>query len=480
MAAHRALRLFGIALLIGSLAGCSAAPADKAGGIGVHLTLANGYAGIAFQPGIKDFIARVAAESHGALIVEVKNDWANYAPDFEQRIVHDVGAGRADLGWVGTRVFDRMGVNAFQVLDAPFLIDSYDTESAVLTSDVPASMLKSLTPLHVTGLAVLGGGIRKPVSTLTPLVELAAWHGSTVQTFPSAIQSQAITALGATPTEVVFDDLAKGLADGSIDGFEKNLTTLEINGQFADSPHIAVDVNLWPETAALFGNPERLKSLSQTQRTWLTTAAREASERSARMYDDTAALERMCASGARPASSTASELAALRTAVQPIYDRLAADPASAGYLKQVESVKSDTAPAAAVLPATCTSPTPAAPATESPELDGTYRWTITEQQWNAHFGAGSAGNDLPSTMTLQLSNGHWKLNIHDATGAQHTEGQGTFSTSGGVLTVVWPPPAPLRFHYRVDASGTVSLTAIKPMTAEDQFVWTSQRWSKLR
>jgi hypothetical protein len=35
-----------------------------------------------------------------------------------------IGAGKVDLGWVGTRVFDTLGVASFQAVTAPMLIDN--------------------------------------------------------------------------------------------------------------------------------------------------------------------------------------------------------------------------------------------------------------------------------------------------------------------------------------------------------------------
>ena len=40
-------------------------------------------------------------------------------------MIGDVEAGKADLGWAGSRAFDSVGVPSFDALHAPLLIDSY-------------------------------------------------------------------------------------------------------------------------------------------------------------------------------------------------------------------------------------------------------------------------------------------------------------------------------------------------------------------
>src|SRR5262249_20737342 len=150
-------------------------------------------------------------------------------PGFEQRLVRDVAAGRADLGWVGTRAFDTLGVNSFQALTAPMLIDSYPLQRAVIATDMPRQMLTSLAPLHLAGLAVLAAGLRKPIAVKRPLVSPADWRGITFATIRSRGQAEAVRALGATPTDIWSSELNDALTTGKVGGFEKNLLVYQIN-----------------------------------------------------------------------------------------------------------------------------------------------------------------------------------------------------------------------------------------------------------
>src|SRR5207244_12594579 len=138
-----------------------AAGGDKAGGPNppVVLKMLEGPIGnSSTTPSIEYFVKRVGELSGGALRIEDVAQAGNGEPQAEQEIVRDVAAGKADLGPVGTRVFDTLGVTSFQALTAPMLIENYPLEKAVIASEIPAAMLKGLdaSTLGVTGLAVFG------------------------------------------------------------------------------------------------------------------------------------------------------------------------------------------------------------------------------------------------------------------------------------------------------------------------------------
>jgi hypothetical protein len=174
---------------------------DKAGGTGppVQLRLANTGADIAQTPAVKYFVERVDELSGGEVRIKVADQWAQFAADAEQQVVHDVAAGEVDLGWVGSRVFDTLGVASFQALTAPMLIDSYALENAVIEGGVMEDMMEGLDELGVDGLAVLADALRRPVSVDSPILAPADWKGTSFGTLKSDGQVEAIRALGGDP-----------------------------------------------------------------------------------------------------------------------------------------------------------------------------------------------------------------------------------------------------------------------------------------
>ena len=96
----------------------------------------------------------------------------------------------------------------------------------------------------------------------------------------------------------------------------------------------------------------------------------------ARAEDDGAALE-LCRRGMTFAVASESELAELRSALEPVYAELTADPETRSAIDAITDLKAEVA-ASAEAPA-CTSTEP--PATASPIPDGTYETTLAKADW---------------------------------------------------------------------------------------------------
>ena len=339
------LRTVAVVLAILLVSACSAAAptADKAGGNGgpVVLTLANTASDVNNSLGVGYFVDRVNELSHGNVRVEAVNTWGHYAPDAEQQVVHDVAADKADLGWVGTRVLDTMHVTAFDALSAPMLIDSYPLERAVVTSDIPARMLDSLGTLGLTGLAVLGADLRHPISDRRPLLAPGDWAGRSVGTYRSVVQEATLRALEARPFVAFGSDRLHALQSSRISAFEFDVRRYAHLGLTRYAPFVVSNVTLWPQTEVVFANPDRLSSLSSHQRRWLEQAAHDAAERSVSLVvaTDRDSVRAACGYGARFAAASPADLAAMRRAVQPVYDQLQRDRRTAAFLRDIEQLK---------------------------------------------------------------------------------------------------------------------------------------------
>ena len=249
-----------------------------------------------------------------------------------------MAAGELDLGWVGTRAFTELEVTSFDALTAPFLIDSYPLLDAVLDSDIPDRMLEDLGSLDITGLAVIGGGLRKPLAVDGPLLDPDDYAGITFRTFQSAGHATAITALGATHSGAMQGvDVATKL--GEIHAIENTMNWYGARDA-RQTPYITINVNLWPQTMALVANPDMLAGLSDAQANSLQEAAADTAARSVELSDiDAEKVGVNCGWGGRFAEATDADLATLRQAVQPVYDELGQNAETAGYIAEIETLK---------------------------------------------------------------------------------------------------------------------------------------------
>lgn len=389
-----------VALVVVALGAACTGSGSKEGGEAerVVLELADPYEDAAFEPAVGYFMDRVEDLSDGQVRIQHVQGWGDLQPDFEQQIVRDVAAGEADLGWVGTRIFDTLDVTSFQALTAPMLIDSYPLERAVIASSIPLEMLEGLEALDVTGLAVLGDGLRKPISQDRPLVTLSDWEGVTFNVLRSEGQMAAIAATGAEPTDVSFGDVAYTAGERNLLIYQKNYV--------AQFRHVTANVNLWPQTVALIANPDSLSRLTDDQAGWVRQAATDAAGRSTDFFDqDQDIVDATCAKGARYAEASEADLTSLRQAFDGVYADLEQDAQTRAFIEQIETLKSTTAAAPPLqIPADCRS-TGQEPAPTDP-LQG--RWQtepLTEGQIVHAFVAAGGTESEGHSFFQQLGGG---------------------------------------------------------------------------
>src|SRR5581483_4275575 len=292
------------------------------------------------DPAAGDFVSRVQRLSHGALQLEVESYWGSGAHDAEQQLVRAVSTGKVDLGIVGTRAMDELGVRSFQALTAPLLVDSYPLERAVIASPIPGRMLAGLAPLKLTGLGVLGEGLRKPVAVKAPLLGPDSWRGVTFAAFRSRAAAATVRALGARASDVWGDALSTALTNGRVQGAENDLITYYTNDRQAQAPYVTANVNLWPRTEVVFANAASLGKLTSEQQGWLRAAAAGAAAASTERWDHDGQLAaELCKAGAHLVNASPADLAALRTSLAPVYASLGRDPQTRAFLARIEAMK---------------------------------------------------------------------------------------------------------------------------------------------
>jgi TRAP-type C4-dicarboxylate transport system substrate-binding protein len=365
----------GVALAVVACGG-SGSDGDKAGGAEQAepqaLTMAqpNGEP----PPQLLSWAEEVIDLSGGTLEIEFKDAWRIGETDYESRTIEDVKAGKVDMGWVGARAFDTVGVNSFQALVAPLLVDSHDLQAAVFEAGIPDQMLEGVEEIDLVGIGVLPGPMRKVLGVSKPFVEPADFAGTIVGMQDSAVADKTLTALGATPQPVPSSAELDGL-----DGYEQQLSSILSNHYSTEAEYVTANVNLWPRPLVMVIRTNVFESLAPEQQDALRQAAAAALPAAlddSRADDDDAAPA-LCREGMTLAVASESDLAELRAALQPLYEELDADPEAKAHLDAILDLKAElnAAPEAPTCPA---SDTESATASDFP--DGTYEMTLTKQE----------------------------------------------------------------------------------------------------
>ena len=473
------------ALLIAAVAaalvtsGCDSSGSDRAGGEKpvksepaaggtTTLTLAN----VNSEPEVlRVFAEKVTGLSNGTLRIRLENSWGQgRRGNAEVNLIRDVKAGKADLGWAGSRAFDLVGDRAFGPLHAPMMLDSYALELKVLQDEsVVRPMLASLDRLGLEGVGVLPGPLRRPLG-VRRLVTPHDWSGMRIGHAGGEQIERSLRALGARPRIIVSSGEFAGF-----DGVESHITSIAGNQYNHEAPYLTGNVVLWPRPLVLFAGD----GVTRPQLRLIREAARAAAPGVVDELRDSdeERLVVICRQDLKLSLASGNALTRLREAFRPIYTSLESDAATRTTLARIERIASSLGE-----PAETVSCGDQAPPSAASIPDGMYEVAVTPRD-SLH--AGIAPDDPivragVAHFRLELDKGNFTVvSTKDPDG-----GEGTYSVyrdrielkfiDGGLLTARWTfEDGRLRFEdVRLprDARGTRYARAM----------WSSHPWTKVR
>lgn len=345
--------LAALAAVVLGLAACGGGD-DSAGetsGGGAEITLTLAYVTTATHPygqAIDFFAKEVEAASGGRIVITTR---ASY-PQSESQLLTDVRNGSVDMATVSTAIWDAAGINTFQALQAPFLVNNYDLEARILTGPIGTAMRARASQVagDIDVLAIHEGGLRKPLGATKPLDSVQAFRGAKIRAAQSKVQAAGLSALGAQADPLPLPEVYQALKNGTVDGMEANLGLIATNKYYEVAKYVTGNVNLWPFPTALVINAARMRALSATDQKILTDAAAKVPDKSIEIVSARSTLpQQLVDCGIRFVTASAADIATLQTAARKAYAVLGADPATRTYLAQIQKLK-DATPAPAAPP----------------------------------------------------------------------------------------------------------------------------------
>jgi TRAP-type C4-dicarboxylate transport system substrate-binding protein len=339
-------------------------PAEPPAGRATTLTLAN----VNSEPEVLEvFGEKVKYLSSGTLRIRFKNNWGQgRRGNAEVNLIRDVQAGKADLGWAGSRAFDLVGDRAFGPLHAPMLIDSYALELKVLQDEgVVRPMLESLDRLGLEDVGVLPGPLRRPLGDRR-LAAPADWSGMRIGHAGGEQIDASLRALGARPRIIVSSGEFAGL-----DGVESHVTSIAGNEYHHEAPYLTGNVVVWPRPLVLFAGD----GVTRAQLGVLQEAARAAVPGvvDALRKSEEERLAVICRQDLNLSLASGGALTRLRQAFRPVYAELEADNETRTALARIDRIASTLAEPTESVSCDEDEPKPSAAAIP----DGTYKVTIT-------------------------------------------------------------------------------------------------------
>jgi TRAP-type C4-dicarboxylate transport system substrate-binding protein len=374
----RAFTLLAAVAVALAASACSSSGADKAGGTRakppVVLTLADHEQG---PDQVQFWIEEVQRRAGGSLRIEVTNRWRDQEVAYDKATIADVQAGKVALAKITAGAYDTVGIDSFQALVAPLLIDNPTLERRVLESDLAGQMLAGTGKLGLVGLAMLPTDLHKPLGVTRPLVKAKDYRGARMGVGEGEVAKATFTALGATAVGTIPGGPLRGL-----DGAELDLGAIAWYEYNLQAKAVTANVTFWPRPVTVVINGTVLESLTAAQQAALRQAGPAVVSRQLAFRRMLAEEDRefLCRRGLRFVRASGRDLAGLRRAVQPVYDQLERNPQTSSLLQRIQTMKHATA---ASPDAPACAPSASATATANQQataLDGVYRTSFTRKE----------------------------------------------------------------------------------------------------
>jgi C4-dicarboxylate-binding protein DctP len=217
--------------------------------------------------------------------------------------------------------FGPMGIKDFEVFDLPFIIPNLAALRKVTEGPMGAKMLKLLEPKGMVGLAYWDNGF-KQMSANKPLRVPADYKGLKFRIQSSKVLEAQFRVLGATPQVMAFSEVYQALQTGVVDGQENTASNMYTQKMHEVQKYTTLTNHGYIGYVVVVNKPF-WDGLPADVRTNLEKAMKEATvyanNISAQENDE--ALADIKKSGKTELiTPTAAENAAMRKAMEPIYE----------------------------------------------------------------------------------------------------------------------------------------------------------------
>ena len=114
----------------------------------------------------------------------------------------------------------------FEVMDIPFVYNTYNEAWMVLDSHIGTDMLNSLKDYGMIGLAFMENGFRQVTSNKSPVAAMGDLSGLKIRTMQNNNHIGFFQAMGANPTPVAFSELYMALSQNTVDAQENPIANV--------------------------------------------------------------------------------------------------------------------------------------------------------------------------------------------------------------------------------------------------------------
>lgn len=276
--------------------------------------------------GVKKFAELVAARSGGKITVK-EYPASQLGNEMQQQSALQGGvqemSAPATTSLVGI-------VKEFGLFDFPFLVSDYKQADALLDGPLGKQLVAKLPEKGLVALGFWDLGFRNVTNSKHPITKGEDLEGLKMRVIPNPVFLETFKTFKANPLPLPFAELYNALESKAVDGQENPFSVILSNKFYEVQKYLSVTNHVYAANIVLISK-RFWDKLSPAEQKILQDAAAEASTYQRKFSRDVAgkAINELKAKGMQVNEVSGAELARMRAAVKPVYDKFSAsyDPA---------------------------------------------------------------------------------------------------------------------------------------------------------
>jgi tripartite ATP-independent transporter DctP family solute receptor len=288
-----------------------------------------------FHDGLEMFAKAVSEKTGGKVTIQVFGD--RQLGD-DKQLLEGLQLGTIDGALVSAPVLPlTIGASAFDALQLPFVVASYDEMSAALTSDVGQQLLDSLADKKIKGLGYIEAGLRHFLAKNKQVATVADFAGLKTRIVPVPLHKATWEAVGVNPIGMAYGEVYSALETGTIDAVEINLSSVKSESLYQSAKNVTLTGHyFWPGVLMMGG--AKFDALPDDLKAAMVEAGKEVI---AEQYALARDQESETAAALKAEGVTIGELGNLdemRARTQPVVDQwIAKDPLIKAFVDKIQS-----------------------------------------------------------------------------------------------------------------------------------------------
>lgn len=192
----------------------------------------------------------------------------------EPEMIKNLSMGTMDVGVITNAPLGAF-VNAFMVLDLPFIFPSTQVAHQVLDGPAGKQLLEKLAPLQVTGLAFSEGGFRHMINNSRPVNTPEDLKNVKYRVMQTPIYIGMFQALGANAVPMPWGEVFSAMQQKVVDGLEIPVPVIYANKFYEVAKYLSLTGHTYSPLVIMVSNTTWNK-LSEADRKAFAKAAQEA------------------------------------------------------------------------------------------------------------------------------------------------------------------------------------------------------------